>query len=360
MVTSLLQQASEYWIKLNRREQTLAMATAAILCAYLVFAGIRGAVNHVATLDSRIAMLSQDIINYSYQIAKQRSVDVQYAHMANQHSSAWTETEIMDRLRQELYRLALREPPTLDENGIPTETTNGSGDLVTIPQLRNGTLNETDEGYREYNISFQLPSTHYTNVLDYIERLQGSPQALRIDGLRLSRSPMDGSVATQFDIARIVVDNTFNAEDGGQAEMPVRPIEAIPLNPSDFDSDSCEILLSSEFATASPQSITIRSNGASGSASYKRTLPAGKSYEMYVDITAKGKATLRIAADSAESPFSGEAALVADGTPHQYRIRFTVPSGGGQRVALQVPRIHLEEPDSQVFLDNFSLNVLEG
>ncbi|MBI2425221.1 MAG: hypothetical protein HYV27_20510 [Candidatus Hydrogenedentes bacterium] len=357
MQAALLQQLSEFWLKLNRREQMLALATVAMGILFVIFGAIRGALDYVDSLDRRIETLASDIVNYSFQIAKTRSVDAQYAHMANQHSSAWTETEIMDRLRQELYRLALRVPPTLDEKGIATQISNESGDLVTIPQLRNGTLEQTDEGYREYNIAFQLPATDYRNMLDYVERLQSSPQALRIDGLRFSRSPMDGNVATQFDIARIVVDNV-TLDEKGEAE-PTVAAEAIPLVAGDFAGEGCEIAASSGFVTASKHSIMISAQQTPGSAFYKRALPAGGVYEMYVDITAKGKARLQIAPGGG-APFPGERELVADGQPHQYRLRFTVPGDGGQRVALNVPQITLDESGTQVYIDNLVLKVLEG
>ena len=118
-MNSLLQKLNKAWDGLSKREQRLALAVAMLVALFSVVTTVRVAVQRITDLNSTIHNLQQDIVNYHGQIAKKKSVEAQYEKVAKQHSSKWTEAEIHDRLRGEIYRLAQNEPPELDENGIP-------------------------------------------------------------------------------------------------------------------------------------------------------------------------------------------------------------------------------------------------
>lgn len=218
MFLNLLHAFSDAFRKMSAREQRLALAVAGLVALFAVFMTFRGARDQLRQLDAMIDIRQQDILNYTYLLALNQSVEEQFRKVAMQHSSAWSEAEIQDRLRQEIYRLAQNEPPALDENGIPVRTTGESGNLV-VPSLQPGNLLPGGEDYREFALKLQVMPVPFPSMLEFIERLQSSPQSLRIDGLDLMRSPLDTFVAADIDITRIIAEGV-SAEG---AESPARP-----------------------------------------------------------------------------------------------------------------------------------------
>lgn len=196
---------ADAWAARTPRERLLAAATAGLAALFLAVLGGRAALDSLDHLNAEISRLQSDIVNQAYQIARRQSVEARFAATAAQHSSAWSESEIRDRLRQEIYRLAYRYPPPLDENGVPVRTDSEGDALVSIPELRGGRLIDGGEGFREYQIEFDLPPVPLPDLLAYLERLQSSPQSLRIDHIDLRRDPARPEVAARIRLARIVV-----------------------------------------------------------------------------------------------------------------------------------------------------------
>ena len=201
---TLLQRLSESLQNLNPRERTLAIIVLLLVLISVSVMMTRKAQAHLTNLEKMVDRKQQEIINYSLQIAKRKMVESQYVEIAGQHSSQWTASEIHDRLRQEIYRLAKKVPPELNINGTAEPTSNKRGDLVNIPKIGKGELHEGGEGYQEYSLKFRIPSGKFLDVLTFLERLQGSPQALRIDELEIKRPPSGTMVSTTIDITRII------------------------------------------------------------------------------------------------------------------------------------------------------------
>jgi hypothetical protein len=201
-----LQRLNNYWQGLMPRERYYAMAAAGMIVLFIAFLTVRSARATMNRLDSSLARLQDNLGVYERLVAEREAVEAQFSRVAAQHSSKWTEPEILDRLRQEIYRLAQKEPPALDERGVPLSSTSTSGHLVEIPALGQGRLNEGQEGYREYSITFTVPPAPLENMMAFLQRLQNSPQSLRIDGLELVRPHHETSVSAIVDLTRIIVD----------------------------------------------------------------------------------------------------------------------------------------------------------
>ena len=206
MMSKVLQRLGNIWQQLSEREQRLALITAVVVAIMISVTLYQRAVERLRQMDATIDRLEDELVSYAYQIAHRELVESRYASVAAQHSSAWTEAEIHDRLRQEIYRLARHMPPPLDDSGIPVNMPNEHGNLVEIPALGQGNLVEGGEGYREYRINLRIPPAPLENIIHFLERLQESPQSLRIDLLELNRAHDGNLVTANLDIARIVAD----------------------------------------------------------------------------------------------------------------------------------------------------------
>lgn len=203
----MLPQIAEAWARRTPREQGLAMVVVGLVAAMTVLLGVRGALSTIDRLDRDIDRLQSDIVNYSHQIARRQAVEARFAQVAQQHSSAWSESEIRDRLRQEIYRLGNAVPPPLDEKGIPVSTGGNEELLVSIPELRGGQLEAGGEGFREYRLDFTVLPAPFLDMVTYLERLLQSPQSLRIDRIDMRRDPGRPEVSAEIAITRIVVDD---------------------------------------------------------------------------------------------------------------------------------------------------------
>lgn len=203
------------WGRLSERERKLALAVLVLFALMASFTLVRRSLDTVLELDKRIAQMQDDILNYHRLIAKKQSVEAHYAEVATQHSSEWTEPEIQERLRQEIYRLAQITPPPLNEDGVPVRTNNPEGNLVEIPSLGQGVLREGGEGFREYTITFKVPPVEFAAMVEFLERLQGSPQSLRIDGLELIRHFSSTQVGATISITRTIVNRGADEDSAG-------------------------------------------------------------------------------------------------------------------------------------------------
>ena len=190
------------WLaKLNPRERRLAVATISVLVGASVFVMGFRADGHLRALDAQIDQLEQELRTLTRQNAQFGAVETAYRAVVAGHSSELTKEEIHDNLRREIFELAKTQVPGKD-GGPPREVM-----LVRIPTLREGTLKEDGEGYREYQIEFRIPSTRIGNLMRFLRGIETSSQLLRVDRFDLMRAPDSTSVQVSLEITRTVLDS---------------------------------------------------------------------------------------------------------------------------------------------------------
>jgi hypothetical protein len=347
-VKTILQQIGEFVQKLNSRERTLAGVVLFLLLASVCFMGSRKALAHISDLENMVDSKQQQIVNYTYQMAKRKIVEAQYAEIAGQHSSKWTESEVRDRLRQEIYRLARTMPQELNISGVPETAANSMGDLVKIPKLGKGELHEGGEGFQEYSLNFRIPSADFDDVVAFLERLQGSPQALRIDELDLKRSVTGTQVSTAINITRIIAHGSI--EDPQEVEQVLSMENAQPMVIADWVTDGTEASL--ENLPNSKKALIVQANGEDTTIFKLQDLMAQKTYDMYLDITAEGSCQLAMASVEKGMVLPGVTELTADGLPYRYHLRFTPAGQPGEAVQLRAPLITFIEGDGRIRIDS--------
>lgn len=344
---SQVQQAlSEAFQRLSAREQRLAIATGVLVVLMLLFGIVRGAVAHVDQLDRQIAALQDSILNAHQLLTRKSIVEAQYEEVASQHSSAWSAAEIHDRLRGEIYRLAQRVPPPLKEDGTPEALTGTGGELVKIPNLSVGTLDEGGEGYREYSIPLRIPGGEFEELIDYIERLQASPQSLRIDSLDLQRDALNQKVAANLQLTRTVVDGDSSIlnDETEDAPEPLQELDGMEMNLADWSSEGCALALDGN-------ALSIESNADNANFYMLRALPAGATFEVLLDLATNSPGQLAVGDADAASVFDGATELIAEEEGAQrYRFRFTVPGESG-RTRVQMPLITLAQKGAKARIE---------
>ncbi|HDP34967.1 MAG TPA: hypothetical protein ENN29_07645, partial [Candidatus Hydrogenedentes bacterium] len=228
MIPEILEKILQTWRNLSEREQRLAVLTVIAATLMIVFFTFRRAQDRIDDLDREIDILEEQLVSFTGHLGHRDFIEAQYAAIAAQHSSEWTEAEIHDRLRQEIYRLAKNDPPPLDERGIPIDVAARSGNLVEI-SMGKGQMTEGGVGYREYRINLRIQPTYLNNIIEFLQRLHNSPQSLRIDALDLNRAPESDMVAASVDISRIVADGApmpqgaaTVASSSGVGRIPLR------------------------------------------------------------------------------------------------------------------------------------------
>jgi len=350
---NLMQRAADAWKSLAPRERRLAMLTAGAVALFLVVTVWNTVTNRLRELDVRAGALADTLLNYRQQIARRAAVESAYAKIAAQHSSQWSEAEIHDRLRQEIYRLARKIPQDLDETGKPLNVPNEMGNLVEIPSLGKGEMTEGGRGYRQYLLNLRIPQTNIVDLVSFLERLQSSPQSLRIDRLEISRNPDSSVISAIIDITRTVADGYTPPpeladflQSSGQntaAGTGASPKGRIPLAPGDWSVQQCAATL--EEAGDGRPYLKFRATGDNAVAELPRRLPAGKPVQMIVEAAASGSVTLGVG-DVGGAAYPNPEPLRPDG-PYRYTVQF-MPSGNGERVAC--PRFTLENAGAAVSL----------
>ena len=344
----MIQSLADLWDQRSPREQRLGLATGLLCLALLVLFGIQQARFTLNTLDRDIARLSNDLVNYHFQIARRQSVEARFARVASQHSSAWTESEIRDRLRQEIYRLANRIPPGLDENGIPLSTTAEGGALVTIPRLGQGHLEDGDQGYREYRISVHIPPAPVNDMIAYLERLQRSPQSLRIDRIDMRRDASGNAVRADVDISRIVVDTdapdltASTIADGSTLSVLEADITA-------WQSEGCTIALSGA------SSIRLEAQSPSARAWIQHTLPTNSTYDAEITLRSTGAAQVSVAFEGMEAQSENIVTVNENEGTQRIYFRFTTPAGSGDQSIVNLPAIQINGLSTKVRVDRIAL-----
>ncbi len=334
----MLRSASDLWRKLSPREQRLAGLVFALAVALLAAVGLRRGWDRIEELDSSIMLLEDAIVENTHQTARREAVEAEYREVSAQHSSAWSAAEILDRLRNEIYRLAHNVPSPLNAEGVADRVENDSGLLVNLPELGEGTLEESEEGFREYHIGVKVSNVPLHALISYLERLQASPQSLRIDGLNMKRNFLDDRVTADIDITRIIVDRTEP------------PWTYAAQQPEGWVSKGCHIAAASLPALGGKPAVQVSSGGPRGACYFPVELQGG-AYELQFEASAKGAVILRIYDEDAGKNLEGELTLNGDGVPYIYRIQFTLPDQGGL-TKMRVPHLTLEEADSEVLVSS--------
>jgi type II secretory pathway component PulM len=347
---------SGIWLKLSPREQSLALITGGLIVLALVAFGVVRARGHLARLDDDIVQLETDVINMTRQVAFSESVDKEHAKIAEQHSSAWTAAEIRDKLRTEIRDLA---------EGV-----------VTIPSLPDGSLDDTTEGYREYNINFKITNTKLNHLATFLRRLQESPQALRVDQLQLRRAPATNDISGSFYVARTVVDGaeeavTVVASGPANQDLPVDGNADLARNGA-FETWDLATRTPKEWAGESATLAPIQAKPVPGKGALKATvdgtaggvfqhqdLTAGATYTLTLEATLTGAGQLGVRLDKDDAD-TGQPQALLEGAPHRYQVRFKVPGEAGSPVRMRVPYITLNGADSELILDNVVLKQVEG
>lgn len=343
-MTALLEQFTAYVRSLSSREQRLAGSVILLALIFLVFTTVRSSYQYLERLDSTISHLQDQLLNYNGQLLRKQSVESRYAMVAAQHSSAWSAEEIRDRLRSEIYRLAQKVPPPLDEHGIPVTVTSSSGLLVEIPELGEGRLFESTEGYREYAISFRLPSVEIDDLVAFLARLQGSPQSLRIDGLEVNRGPTGTLVAAAIDLTRTVVDggdfDSLNVPLPPDEEMPVVAAQPVELKAEEWTCVGGVMRVDGD-------SLIVDAVAATAELYFARTLKTAGSYDLFLELESSGPGMLAVSANPDGVIFPGSSRFEEDG-PHRYHVRFTVPEGDTETREMRVPSLFVNGVGSRL------------
>lgn len=349
MSTQALKKLNNYWQSRNRRERVLAAAVGVLLLFALGYSLVQGARLRLRQLDAQIRILQDDIVTFNYQVARRQTVERQYSRVAAQHSSAWTAPEVQERLRQEIYRLAKKTPPPLNEEGIPEVTSSDEGNLVEIPGLRGGNLSESEEGdYRQYSISFEVPPVEGASLIAFLERLQNSPQSLRFDALELLRPPDSTQISAKIQLARIIVAGV----QGQEAEPSAVEEAQLSLDPAEWTCEGCQL------QPGNPGDPIVATSTAPEAQLYtRRALPARASYQLSLEVSASSGGTLGIATGDG-TPFSGVAALnQEEGARFRYVVQFTTPGDSGQ-AQLRLPVLSFSGPGASIQVHAITLGKL--
>lgn len=370
MESKQMKAAGSVWNRLSTRERRLAFLTGTVICGFLAFAVVRTGTLAIREMDNEIGRLQDDIINCANQMARREAVEAQYAKVAAQHSSAWSEPEIHDRLRQEIYRLAKRVPPALDARGIAADSPDNTDNLVEIPSLGKGEMAEGGAGYRQYRIPLRIPAVGIKPIIDFLERLQQSPQSLRVDKLELYRMPESDQVAASVVITRTIADGTTAGVSGGSADAkaagaeqkqnPAGPGAAeggaaegrIPLSASDWITQGCRAALV-EAAGAKPY-LEIRADEPNATAELDRRMTGDAAYEAVLEISATGNAEVGMGMEGDKKLFPDSVPLKGDGAKYRYQVQFGVP-GDGAKNKVACPRLVMAEKGTMVQVHNILL-----
>lgn len=348
---TIIESLESQWRQMNKRERNLALVTAVLLLLFLGWALVGGALSRLEDRRAQVDRLQEQVVGATYQISRKQQVEADYAIVAAQHSSAWDKYEVYERLRQEIFRLAQKVPPPLDENGVPVKATSDSGVLVNIPELRQGTMEETDKGYREYKISFRIPSVEITDLFNFLDRLQQSPQTLRIDGLTFARDWNATLVAADIDLTRIIVDG---AAAGASADAAQRlTLTAVDLSPASW---------TAEDGALSPTAggLLLEAQEDRSALYFEQSLPGASSYDCIVEVSSTGRGMLGIATAADGVPLPGAERLPDDGGVYRVHLRFTVPGESGQPVLMRVPYLTLNDYGTQLEVHRLELRRAEG
>lgn len=350
----LLNAFEAYWRNMSQREQRLALAVAALAVLFTGYTTVQRSIERIQQLDRNIDTLHDAILNAAAQIAVRESVEAQYREVAAQHSSAWTEAEIHSRLQEEILRLNQVEPPPLDEaTGAPVTMDTGSGALVELPAIGQGTLLEGGRGYRQYSINIRIPRAEFSNLIAFLERLHMSPQSLRIDGLDITRPYNQSIVNANVSITRIIVDGR---PDEGAAVRQARETEAerIGRGLDEWIAAGCTLTQGTE--ELGPEAIVAAADGPGARLHLRTRVASAETFDLQFDALLEGEAAITVYDEDRGRAFSQEIPLRNDGQAHRYRVRFTAPGNPGFPATVGAPYIQFKGGAGRILLDNVTLS----
>ncbi len=348
----LLDSLQAQWSAMTSRERNLAVLTGLVVFLFIGWSTVRGAQNQLNRLRADIDRLQEQVVNSSAQISRKQQVEAEYAAVASQHSSAWDKYEVYERLRQEIFRLAQKVPPPLDENGVPVRSNSDSGVLVNIPELRQGTMTESEEGYREYKISFRIPSVELNDLFNFLDRLRQSPQSLRIDGLTFARDWDNTKVTADIDLTRIIVSGAAAITPSGEA-APSEDFTRIALDPAQWVAENGTV-------RAAADTLILEAKDDGAALYLEQPLPGASSYDCVIELSATGRGMLAIASGADGVVLPGAERLPSDGSAYRAHFQFTVPGKRGEAVLMRVPYLTLNDPGAQLQIRSIELRRAEG
>jgi hypothetical protein len=205
-------------------------------------------------------------------------------------------------------------------------------------------------------------------IIDFLERLQQSPQSLRVDKLELYRTPESDQVAASVVITRTIANGAVGGSDGagGQkasgaaAQRNAAAADTargggtgrIPLSASDWTTGGCRAELV-EAAGAKPF-LEIKAESGNATAELGRKLSGDTAYEAIFEMSATGKAEFGMGMEGEKAFFPDSVPLKGDGAKYRYQVQFGVPNGAAKgRVAC--PRLMLAEKGTVVQIHNILL-----
>lgn len=338
------------WASMSKRERTLALLTAAVIVALSGWFVAHRALGNLAQLDAEIESLETDLVNLTSQAARLEPVDQVYSEVVEAHSSEWTQAEIYAMLRAEIVRLSLVDPPP--EGALP-ETYRGAK-LIDIPTFPQGVLDDPGGGYREYHMRVRTNPTEIKNVAQFLQRLQESPQLLRVDRVEITRpNPAMRVVQADLTITRALV---AEVEAGDAA--PRRAPGANLLENPDFDdwgADGAQLAgwTTESLASEMYQGADIPGGGRAFSAIATEgegrlyqivELPGGATYDLTIALAADAEVRLGVQYEDSGAwfgPDEAPASVLNDGQWRRWHLVFTTPGDPGDRVVLRAPCIEL-------------------
>lgn len=353
-----------YWKNMSRREKRLALITGVMLIVGIAFVGAYRARAYLVELDSRIAQLEQEIRNLTLQDNQKDSVESAYRTMAADHSSRWSKEEIHDRLRREIYRLALKVPPSADSGSSVANLTREDY-MVRIPMLREGTLIEDGKGFREYQIRFRIPATRIGNLLRFVGRLQASPQVLRIDSLEFARAPASTVVSVSLEVTRTVMETDYevlpvlDANEGILANASFEEWDRALKRFYPWKSTDIEVRPTTNFVTHGDWCLEAIASQQQGAIYQHQRLQAATSYKLTMDITSTVPAQLTVQRENGVA-YTGHQEVIADGKTYHYEVSLSTEAASGALIDLLAPYITVEPGSGQLHLDNVRLTKMRG
>ena len=331
---------------LSARERRLALAVGVLVMVALVWFILSKTLGRLRELDAAIGQSENHLMACAELDARGTSVEQAYAAMASEHSSSWTETEIHNRLRDEIYRLAQEDPDA---------ASGSTRNVVEIPSLHQGKLNDAGQGYREYQLAINITPTDIYSVLKFLARLHNSNQSLRIDGLELARHPESSYVSAAILVTRTVVE----ASPDSASSSPSADHD--DLETDRFFSENVELSVVTEIGGIGAQGgscVKAKATADDASLSLPQQVDAGIRYELTVDAAATGPASLSVKSEDAPAPHEGAITLREDGKAYRYTMSFVVPDAPGSS-NIHAPYLTLNKTGTEVFVDNVTIKSVE-
>ena len=347
----------KFWNKLSPRERAMASVIGVLFALSIVYFIGTPALARIRELDDQIDVLEQDMINYERHLARQADVDIEFDKIAAQHSSHWTQVEIHDRLRSEIYRLA-------EANPVPLGAPLTGNRMIAIPQLPAGELESAGLGYREYKLEFKTAQAKVSDLMTFVRRLEESPQALRVEQLSLQRPPeLQGLASAVIRVNRTVVDGVEEVDESAASAGSVDLAEN-----GDFEDFSegvgfphwtavqVQLDVDRAHTTSGLQGLRAEAQG-EGAALYQvHDLVAGTSYSVSLDLFAESEVSVGVWDESTQALYDG--AIVMDGSKGasgRCLFDFTVEGETGVTRSVRVPYVSVPQVGETVFMDKVSI-----